>query len=115
MLEHILAEYHYNLSDLKGSTLERMLADDSVPEALKALLRNREQASTTSTSKYKAVINGATNGRLRGTLQFAGAGRTGRWSGRMFQPQNLVRGTIHGEDVDFAIEAIKKGIEDLLW
>ena len=91
LLEHILGEYLISLPDLQGSTLERRLADPDIPEGLKELLRIRLQASTTSTSKYKALVNGATEGRLRGTLQFDGAGRTGRWSGRTFQPQNLPR------------------------
>ena len=91
LLEHILGEYLISLPDLQGSTLERRLADPDIPEGLKELLRIRLQASTTSTSKYKALVNGTTDGRLRGTLQFDGAGRTGRWSGRTFQPQNLPR------------------------
>lgn len=91
LLEHILGEYLIALPDLQGATLERRLNDPDLPEGLKELLRIRLQASTTSTSKYKALVNGATEGRLRGTLQFDGAGRTGRWSGRTFQPQNLPR------------------------
>jgi DNA polymerase len=55
---------------------------------MKELLRIRLQASTTSTSKYKALMNGTTGGRLRGTLQFNGAGRTGRWrTGRPSSPR----------------------------
>jgi len=91
LLEHVLGEYLISLPDLQGSTLERRLNDPDIPEGLKELLRIRLQASTTSTSKYKALVKGATEGRLRGTLQFDGAGRTGRWSGRTFQPQNLPR------------------------
>jgi DNA polymerase len=79
MLEHILAEYGIALADLKGSTVERRLDDPDIPEGLKELLRIRLQASTTSTSKYKALVKAQTGGRLRGTLQFDGAGRTGRW------------------------------------
>jgi DNA polymerase len=114
MLDHIAAEYGVILDDLKGSTLERLLDDDTFPEPLKALLRVRQQASTTSTSKYKRVVNGATDGRLRGTLQFDGAGRTGRWSGRTFQPQNLPRPTLSQADIDFGIKAIKTGAADLI-
>jgi DNA polymerase bacteriophage-type len=68
----------------------------------------RLQASTTSVSKY-ATLTRATSadGRLRGLLQFDGAGRTGRWAGRTFQPQNLMRPNMKQKDIDFGIEAIK--------
>lgn len=54
-------------------------------------------------------------GRLRGTLQFCGASRTGRWAGRLFQPQNLPRPTLTHNDIDFSIEALKAGCADLLY
>jgi DNA polymerase len=76
---------------------------------LKELLRMRLQASTTSTSKYKRVVNGATGGRLRGTLQFNGAGRTGRWAGRTFQPQNLPRPSMKADEVEEGIERDQGG------
>jgi DNA polymerase len=104
LLEYILAEHNLRWTDLKGSTLERLLASDEIPDVLKELLRVRLQASTTSTSKYKRVVNGATGGRLRGTLQFNGAGRTGRWAGRTFQPQNLPRPSMPAEEVEVGIE-----------
>ena len=59
------------------------------PEALK-MLDLRQQLSKTSIKKYYAMINcaGADN-RVRGTFQFYGANRTGRWAGRLLQLQNL--------------------------
>jgi DNA polymerase len=115
LLEHILAEYGISLPDMRASTLERRLADPDIPEELKELLRIRLQASTTSTSKYRAVIKGQTGGRLRGTLQFDGAGRTGRWAGRTYQPQNISRGVLHDPDeIEGWIAAVKNGVADLL-
>lgn len=91
LLDHILAEYGVVLDDLRKSTVEKAL-DSDMPEELKGLLRVRLQATTTSTSKYTALERGvSSDGRLRGTLQFAGASRTLRWGGRLFQPQNLPR------------------------
>lgn len=115
MLEHILAEYHISLPDLQGSTLERRIADPDIPEGLKDLLRVRLQASTTSTSKYRALVNGTTHGRLRGTLQFDGAGRTGRWSGRTFQPQNLPRPMFDADEIEYGIETLKSDCADLVY
>ncbi|BCB27029.1 DNA polymerase [Sulfurimicrobium lacus] len=116
MLDHILAEYLISLPDLQGATLERRIADPDLPQGLKDLLAIRLQASTTSTSKYKALIRGATtDGRLKGTLQFDGAGRTGRWSGRTFQPQNLPRPALDHDEIEFGIDVIKAGAADLLY
>ncbi|HQT27321.1 MAG TPA: DNA polymerase, partial [Burkholderiales bacterium] len=71
----------------------------------------------TSTSKYKALLRGVSDdNRLRGTLQFAGAARTARYSGRVFQPQNLPsRGLLPEEDIEFGIEALKADCADQLF
>lgn len=115
MLRHIASAYGVELKDLTASTIERRLNDPDLPQELKELLAVRQQASTTSTSKYKALINRVnSDGRLRGTLQFMGAPRTGRWAGRGFQPQNLTRPTLPQWEIDLGIEAIKSGTVDLL-
>ena len=116
MLKHILNAYGVSLPDLQKSTLERRLNDDSLPIAVRELIAIRLQASTTSTAKYKTLLN-ATNsdGRLRGTLQFNGASRTGRWAGRLFQPQNLARESMPYSEIEFGIEAIKANCEDLFY
>lgn len=115
MLEHILEAYGIQLADLKGSTVERALEDEDLPPELKELLRVRLDASKTSVSKYKRVLNGVSaDGRLRGLLAFCGALRTGRWAGRLLQPQNLSRGTLNDEQIELWIEAIKANAEDLV-
>ena len=115
MLRHIVGAYGVTLNDLTASTIERRLNDPDLPDGLKELLAVRQQASTTSTSKYKALLNRVnSDGRLRGTLQFMGAPRTGRWAGRGFQPQNLTRPTLPQWQIDLGIEAIKSGTADLL-
>lgn len=115
MLEHILEAYGIQLADLKGSTVERALEDPDLPGELKELLRVRLDASKTSVSKYKRVLNGVSaDGRLRGLLAFCGALRTGRWAGRLLQPQNLSRGTLNDEQIELWIEAIKANGEDLV-
>ena len=82
---------------------------------LRELLAVRLQASKTSVSKYKRVLNGVSaDGRLRGLLAFCGALRTGRWAGRLIQPQNLSRGTLSPEGVEHAIEELLNDAEDLL-
>ena len=115
MLKHIASAYGITLNDLTASTIERRLNDPDLPDGLKELLAVRQQASTTSTSKYKALLNRVnSDGRLRGTLQFMGAPRTGRWAGRGFQPQNLTRPTMADWEIEIGIDAIKSGNADLL-
>ena len=116
LLLHILESYGVDLPDLQMSTIERRIADPDLPQPLKDLLAIRLQASTTSTSKYKALLKGtSTDGRLRGTLQFNGAARTGRWAGRLFQPQNLPRPVLKQEQIDMGIDALKAGAADLVF
>lgn len=91
LLQYIAAEFGVTLPDLKAATIESRLEDPELPEYVKELLRIRLQASKSSTSKYKRVAETEVGGRLYGTLQFAGANRTQRWAGRIFQPQNLQR------------------------
>lgn len=115
LLVHLLAEYGVELPDMQKSTLERRISDPDLPIALRELLEIRLQASTTSTSKYKALTKAvSSDGRLRGTLQFCGASRTGRWAGRLFQPQNLARQSLPQDAIDLGIEAIKAGCADLI-
>ncbi|EKZ6287093.1 DNA polymerase [Klebsiella aerogenes] len=116
MIKHIVESYGVELPDMQRSTLERRIADSDLPSPVKELLAIRLQASTTSTSKYKSLMKGiSSDGRLRGTLQFCGASRTGRWAGRLFQPQNLPRPTLKQERIDEGIEALKSGCADLLF
>lgn len=117
MLKHILAEYGVELPDLTKATLERRLEDDSLPDTLKELLRVRLLTATTSTAKYKALLKGtSSDGRLRGTLQFCGAARTGRWAGRLFQPQNIMRTTKKWKKrVGEYIEATRAGVAELVY
>jgi DNA polymerase len=116
MLAHILGEYGVDLPDMQISTLERRIDDPDLPAPLRDLLAIRLQASKTSASKYKRVLEGANaDGRLRGLLQFCGASRTGRWAGRLFQPQNLPRPTHKQKIIDQGIAAMKADTEDLIF
>ena len=112
-----LADYlGYPVEDLKGASVERILGELGLPDEVRELLLNRQQAAATSPAKYKALLKGASkDGRLRGTLQFCGASRTGRFGGRVFQPQNLPRPVVKGWAVEEGIVAMKANTEDLLF
>jgi len=59
----------------------------------------RAKLSKTSIAKYRAMRASKTSdNRIRGLLQYYGATRTGRWSGRLVQVQNLPRNKMKGLD-----------------
>lgn len=54
------------------------------------VLELRQLLGKTSTKKYRAMLAAAgKDHRVRGITQYYGAGRTGRWAGRLVQLQNL--------------------------
>jgi DNA polymerase len=116
LLAFICAEYGVDLPDMKADTLRRRIEDPDLPEGVKLLLSIRLEATKTSTAKYKALVNATSaDGRLRNTLQFAGAQRTGRWAGRLVQLQNLPRPDMAQSDIDEGIEALKAGCAELFF
>jgi DNA polymerase bacteriophage-type len=113
LLGFIKNMFGVEMPDLQGSTVERFIADEDLDPALRELLLTRLQASTASVAKYKALERAVSpDGRLRGALQFCGATRTGRWAGRLFQPQNLPRPWFTAEAIEAGIEALKDGEHD---
>lgn len=79
-------------------TLEKTLKRKDLPQDVRQLIEIRQQTGKTSNAKY-ATLNSivSTDGRARGLLLYHGAS-TGRWSGRLFQPQNIPRGTVNNPD-----------------
>ncbi len=104
------------MPDLQAATLEHFLANTDLPQAAQHLLQLRQDVSKTSTAKYAALArNVGSDGRLRNTLQYCGASRTGRWAGRVFQPQNLPRPRMRAAEIEQGIEVLKRGVADLLY
>lgn len=73
---------------------------------IKEVLELRQELSKSSVRKYDAMKNvkGKDN-RSRGLIQFYGANRTGRYSGRLIQVQNLRRNNL--KDLDLARSLVK--------
>ena len=116
LLFHILEEYGVSLPDMTASTLERRINDPDLPEDVRELLAIRLQSSLSSTAKYKRLLQMvSSDSRLRGTIQFCGASRTLRDSGRGFQVQNLARPNMKLEDIEFGIEALKADCADMFF
>lgn len=66
------------------------LRKQATDKTTKRVLELRQLLGKTSTKKYHAMENAVgKDHRVRGLLQYYGAGRTGRWAGRLVQVQNL--------------------------
>lgn len=92
-------------------TLSKKSVAELVKEAdgdVEELLNLRMQLAKTSIKKYEAIQRAVCpDGRVRGMLQFYGANRTGRWSGKIVQLQNLPQN--HLPDLTLARELAKAG------
>ena len=77
------------------------------------VLQIRQKLSKTSVKKYYAMLNCAMkDNRARGTFQFYGASRTGRWAGRLLQLQNLSKN--HTDDIELYRDLVRKRDWDLV-
>lgn len=118
-----LATYGVALPNLQKATVAEAL-QGLLPDKARRVLELRQGLGKSSLKKYDA-IQAATgpDGRIRGTLQFYGATRTGRWAGRLLQVQNLprtylkhqseVRQLIKSKQVE-ALEMIYGDVNDVL-
>jgi len=101
------------ITDLRKATVSDLLAagvDDARAERMLAL---RQQMSKTSTKKYDALAAATgDDGRVRGMLFYYGAARSGRWAGRIVQPQNLPQN--HLPNLGYARQLVKARDAELL-
>ncbi len=85
----------------------------TAPEDVAEILTLRLQLAKSSVRKYQAMENAVcADGRCRGMFQFYGANRTGRWSGRLIQMQNLPQN--HMVDLEPARALVKAGDYEML-
>lgn len=112
----LLQEMGVPISGLTARDVDDALTDDDAallgggsgidPKAAK-VLEIRKSLSKSSLAKYLAMRRAVCpDGRLRGMFMYYGAA-TGRWAGRLVQPQNFPRGTF--ADVDGAIALFQAG------
>jgi DNA polymerase bacteriophage-type len=114
---YILERYHIALPNMQAATLERALADDTIPEGAKELIRMRTESAKSSVAKYKKLINAVdSRGRLTGGIVYCGASGTGRDAGQGVQLQNMPRPAewFDGDEAEELIAQIKDGSLDVL-
>lgn len=81
-------------TDTLGKTAVAELVK-TAPEPLREVLSLRQQLAKSSVKKYTAMENVVcTDSRAHGMFVFYGANRTGRFSGRLIQLQNLYKNTM---------------------
>ncbi|WOC33035.1 DNA polymerase [Caproicibacterium argilliputei] len=98
----------YKIDTLRKADVEDLLNGDTLDPTTRRALEIRQETGKTSVTKYTAMRQAVCeDGRIRGTLQFYGANRTGRWAGRLVQVQNLPRTYIHPPVLDCARELTK--------
>jgi DNA polymerase len=97
-LKEWLAANGCELSDLQAPTIEGALAEN-FPGAVGRVIaiKHTLQSSTAKAQTFLDCVGA--DGRVRGLLQYHGAA-TGRWAGRLVQPQNFKRPSKLFEDVD---------------
>lgn len=83
------------------------------PEHLAEVLKLRQQLAKSSVKKYSAMENAVcSDGRIRGMFTFLGANRTGRFSSKIVQLQNLPQN--HMQDLKEARGIVKNGDSEVL-
>ena len=119
-LRNALGDLCVGMPDMRKNTVNSMLAEGDLPAAAEEILWARRELASASIRKYDKLAEATCrDGRMRGTLQFHGAKRTGRWGGRLFQPQNLPSGMLASDqEIEDARGLVMAGDIDsirLLW
>ena len=101
---------------IKTDTLGKKAIEELIkiaPKELKEVLELRQQLAKSSVKKYTAMENAVCKDcRARGMFQFYGANRSGRFSGRLIQLQNLPQN--HMSDLAEARKLVRSGNYDAL-
>ena len=101
---------------MEAESLSKKAVAEMIAETdgeVEELLRLRLLMAKTSVKKYEAMERSVClDGRIHGMLMFYGANRSGRWSGKNVQIQNLPKNDI--PDLELARELVKQGrFEDI--
>lgn len=98
------------------NTTENGLNKDNIPQIIattdsvevKTVLELRQSTNNTSIAKYGKMRDVAcTDDRIHGAHMFYGANKTGRWAGRLIQPQNMPRNYL--KDIETVRDIAKLG------
>ena len=103
-MKKFLAERNVKTDKLDKKSVEKLMktCSDDICE----ILSLRKLLGKTSVRKYESIIKSVTKDkRVHGLFQFYGASRTGRWSGRLVQVQNLPQN--HIKNLEYTRNLVK--------
>jgi len=100
-IEYVEETYGYELPNTQAETVKKILKEEDQWDAgFIVELKIYQKAAKTSLSKLKKFLACMTpDQRIHGALQFYGASSSGRWAGRLIQPQNLPSRNVR-KDID---------------
>lgn len=114
MLQFLQANGYPHDNLRKGTVAER-LDDPACRGREREVLEVRAEVAKTSAAKLRSMQSAidpttpdtAVSAPVKGMLQYYGAFRTGRWAGRLIQPQNMPRGELSPTEANCAVRLIK--------
>ena len=113
LMKWLNKELDEEVTDLRKATVADLLKAGVNNDNAARMLELRQLMGKTSTKKYDAVHAAVCDDeRVRGMLFYYGANRTGRWAGRIVQPQNLPQN--HLPNLGYARELVRARDAELL-
>lgn len=102
-----LNKYGVKTKSVDKQSVAAILADSRIHPVIRKVLELRQSGAKSSTAKLDSMENAAgTDDRMRGLLVYHGAA-TGRWSGKLVQPQNFPRPAKKQAELDEIIAKLK--------
>lgn len=106
-----LEENNFPVESLGKKQIKELIT--TAPPKIREVLELRQQIAMSAVKKYQAMeVAACSDGRLRGMFAFYGATRSGRFSGRIVQLQNLFRNSL--PDLEQARALVSQGNYDAL-
>jgi DNA polymerase bacteriophage-type len=115
LLNYLNEKLGFEISNLRAAEIREWLEHDDLPIEVRFLLETRLEAGKSSSAKYgRGLRNVGPRKRMRGTIQYGGAGRTGRFSGKGFQPHNMPRPllAVRAADGSYSLAPVKASYID---
>ena len=109
-----LREQGADVTDIQKDTVTALLAGSNISDTVRRVLEIRQELGKSSVKKYDTMVDVADDReRMSGLMQVYGAGRTGRYAGRLVQPQNMPRNYLKTLDLarGWAIDGNAKALQ----
>ena len=109
-----LREQGADVTDIQKDTVTALLAGSNISDTVRRVLEIRQELGKSSVKKYDTMVDVADDrDRMSGLMQIYGASRTGRYAGRLVQPQNLSRNYLKTLDLarGWAIDGNAKALQ----